>query len=582
MTGVPVEAKAELPEAIGMKPAVEAPPEPKKEAISRDWDKYYEDLVGDLDSFAPARETGKRNYEMDDVAKRFVDYAKSDNSGKTLIDLVKDFSKYDDASASQIRKLRDSVKSLESDMAPPEPTKQAEFAGYMLGQAEPSFNIPGVKGRTRTVSAKTAQEAGYTVPEKIPTQEEWKTQQTEAKTTAAAVEKINAGEHPGGSLGMTVPAGQKPGNAINIARRKGDYGILNRFNSPQFLFYFGKFGDAAKKAWETMALGEFKMRESISRDVNNYVTNLRASLPKPFRKQSGKLFFDVLDGKTIQEIEAAHPDQPKVVDAAKSIKDRLEVIRQDIRDIKSTGYSEYLNTLSDSSLQDLYTKNINPTVPAGIDKAGLVKALADAEYPADWGIADGTYLPHLFSGTWRVTVTDPSGTTHFFNRAKTPQEAKVQIAEAVKNNPQLANAEFNVEQDMSIPPDVLRLFDKRLFKMVNALKDNLGVSVEEIRDAQRGIIGRKAGKQKWFGSLKERFGYEGYSKDFDRVLTSYLSGYHRWKNLTAMQREVMPLIEKVKTEYPHAAQRLEGLMENLWASHPSYHWNSITRSRRYL
>lgn len=503
-------------------------------------------------------------------------------------------------------------------LAPAESQKEAKFAGYMLGEV-PQVNIPGVRpGIQRTVSLEEAKRLGYTLPE-IPTKEQWKSQQADvnsanlseglreklqarmasmkaqppnadwslattepsmkavgivpegtaeigeaAQRAANALKAVSEGKHPGGPPEMIVDGSKPPGNQININRRKGDYGLIDIIKSPQFLFYFGKFGEMAKKAWETMALGEFGMRESIARDVQKYVTNLRASLPKPFRKQSGKAFMDMLDGKTIQEIEQQYPDQPKVVEAARGLKDRLEIIRQDIRDTKRNGYAEYLDTLNQEQLSELYRDNIGPDIPQGINKSGLVNALADAEYPANWGISDGSYLPHLFFGSWKVTMKDPNGTVSFVTRAKTPQEAKIKIKEAVKSNPLLADAEFNVEQDMAIPPDMLRLFDKRFFKMVNDMKNNLGVSAEEIRQAQRGIIGRKASKQKWFGSLQERLGFTGYSKDFDKVLTAYLSGYHRWKSLTALQREVMPMIEQVKADYPFAAGRLEGLMENLW------------------
>lgn len=77
-----------------------------------DWDTLYEDLVGNLDSFAPARSTGVRNYELNDVAQRFVDYAKADTSGKPLTELVSDFAKTDEASAAQIRKLKAAVKDV--------------------------------------------------------------------------------------------------------------------------------------------------------------------------------------------------------------------------------------------------------------------------------------------------------------------------------------------------------------------------------------------------------------------------------------------------------------------------------------
>ena len=75
-----------------------------------DWNALYEDLVGNLDSFSPARETGRRNYELDDMAQRFVDFAKADQSGRPLLELVTDFATGDQASAAQIKKLRAALK----------------------------------------------------------------------------------------------------------------------------------------------------------------------------------------------------------------------------------------------------------------------------------------------------------------------------------------------------------------------------------------------------------------------------------------------------------------------------------------
>lgn len=77
---------------------------------NRDWDELYDNLIGTLDSFNPARTTGRINYELEDLAQRFVDYAKRDNSGLPLNELVREFAKSDEASAGQIRKLSAAVK----------------------------------------------------------------------------------------------------------------------------------------------------------------------------------------------------------------------------------------------------------------------------------------------------------------------------------------------------------------------------------------------------------------------------------------------------------------------------------------
>lgn len=90
--------------AIATEPPIQKPPE------ARDWDLLYENLSGNLDAFNPARHSGRRNHELDDMAQRFVDFAKTNKSGIPLIGLVKEFAKTDEASASQIRKLREAVK----------------------------------------------------------------------------------------------------------------------------------------------------------------------------------------------------------------------------------------------------------------------------------------------------------------------------------------------------------------------------------------------------------------------------------------------------------------------------------------
>lgn len=90
----------------------ERKPVPDEPTPTTDWDKLYEDLADSLDAFSPARHTGVRSYELDDMAQRFVDYAKADKSGKPLIELAKDFAKQDEATPAQIKKLRAVLKDM--------------------------------------------------------------------------------------------------------------------------------------------------------------------------------------------------------------------------------------------------------------------------------------------------------------------------------------------------------------------------------------------------------------------------------------------------------------------------------------
>lgn len=134
------------------------------------WDKFNEDLIDNLDSFNPARNTGGRDYELADTADRFVEYAKNDTSGKPLDKLVSDFAKTDEAPTSHIRKLRQSVKDLiENDQVRTEPATTvegenkapSEGAGAVAENGQPpvktSSGGAGTHEAPRVTSIKNAQ-----------------------------------------------------------------------------------------------------------------------------------------------------------------------------------------------------------------------------------------------------------------------------------------------------------------------------------------------------------------------------------------------------------------------------------------
>lgn len=101
--------------------AIEKPPKAEPPAAGeRDWDLYNEQLRDNLDTFKDARGAGRHDYEMLDVADRFVEFARDDKSGKSIPELLKDFANNDDASVSQIRKLRQAATSLEGKIVPAE------------------------------------------------------------------------------------------------------------------------------------------------------------------------------------------------------------------------------------------------------------------------------------------------------------------------------------------------------------------------------------------------------------------------------------------------------------------------------
>ena len=122
-------------------------PPPAAASISFDWGLFEENLYDNLDSFAPARHTGRRNYEMNDVASRFVEFAQKDTSGKSLPLLVSEFSKVDTANPSQIRKLKAAVKQVSEEtdpLAPPPAAATDAVTDFMQGVAPAAQTVKGV------------------------------------------------------------------------------------------------------------------------------------------------------------------------------------------------------------------------------------------------------------------------------------------------------------------------------------------------------------------------------------------------------------------------------------------------------
>jgi hypothetical protein len=89
----------------------DAPVSGRGDGMSERWDAYTESLLDDVESWANARDTGRIDYDMQDVVQSFVDFARK-NSQLAGDDLAKAFYRAEKPTASQRKKLNAALENV--------------------------------------------------------------------------------------------------------------------------------------------------------------------------------------------------------------------------------------------------------------------------------------------------------------------------------------------------------------------------------------------------------------------------------------------------------------------------------------
>lgn len=105
------------------------------------WETYAENLRDDVESWSPARDTGKIDYEMQDVVDSFVDFART-NPQMTGGELTAAFYRAEKPTASQRKKLNAAIANVG------EPPRVA--TGGTRGQAMPDVEYSGLEQQAKT------------------------------------------------------------------------------------------------------------------------------------------------------------------------------------------------------------------------------------------------------------------------------------------------------------------------------------------------------------------------------------------------------------------------------------------------
>jgi len=319
------------------------------------------------------------------------------------------------------------------------------------------------------------------------------------------------------------------------------------------------------QAAETMADKGMQIKNdiqaSLERDFRIYKT-----LPKEYK---GERFFELMDRHfSPEEIEKSGlPVEVKNV--LRHFKEQDELMRQEIIRQKREMAKSFFSGKSKKELQKLAEeKGLSVTGK----KEELAERLAEAEIPDDWGKQWG-HIQHVFFGQYKLfyeTYDEEAKKVirHFIGTAETQAEAYEKLKlfyEAAKEEGRTIGIDALVATpEIQVPFDVARVGTKQFYRLQAALAEAADATKSEIQDAMRGIIGKKAAKQKWWGALLYRSGKEGYSKDFEKVWEFQTRAFYRWKHLTEMNRQIQPLIEEIKKTYPGWARHLEETKEYMW------------------
>ena len=290
--------------------------------------------------------------------------------------------------------------------------------------------------------------------------------------------------------------------------------IARKFNLPK-----------VAKAINDIIFADIDIRRRVG-GLDRQVETILAQAPRgSFGTKSGRIMREkigeLLDGKTIKDIEA--------------LKGLSEIEKKVLTDFRT-----YLDNFRDRIVK-LY------------EEAGL-------EVPKDWGI-DG-YFPHTFSGDFFLRDAR-SGTV--IGSAKNRLQMNSLIHRMAKDGRIKDASEVSVTVNSLIDPDIIRLGDARYGRVITDLAKQLGMTKEEIANAMKGTIGRKAGRIKMSTFLMRRRGATGFETDVRSVLRGYNRSITRWEHLSRLRRNVQPMIDEIrKGGQEHLADHLDANLDMVW------------------
>ncbi len=185
------------------------------------------------------------------------------------------------------------------------------------------------------------------------------------------------------------------------------------------------------------------------------------------------------------------------------------------------------------------------------------------EMPANWGITDKGYFRHLFLGDIQIIKDGKLEDT-----AGSYSEAQKKALDIQKREPK---AKFLIKgRNTFAGLPGLRL-SHRVGKQVTDHMKSGSTKGEDVaishEDLLADIEGKVSAKQKFYGPLLKREGYEGFSKAYKVVMEATSSQLARSQELTKLNYELAPIIQYFKENgKPLLGKQLEKRLNQLWGN----------------
>jgi hypothetical protein len=391
---------------------------------------------------------------------------------------------------------------------------------------------------------------------------------------------------------------------ITGEKKEGDIGMFKRWFIPLLNSAWSSGIPLVRRVAETLVSTDLE-RMRVTQGVIAKGKDLYAALPKKYRADNGKEFFKLMDRYYDPSKDNSDP-QWTDDSGARLTDDVINVLRE----FKKVGEQQRLGIVAEKRQAAAATVAFMSVarlakvakenganwkveeVRYGPTKREKVKMIFDedsGEYlyaedarealvkimvPDNWG-RQFSHIFHAFFGAYEGIWYDKAAYDAAIAEEKSEAEAKRiarrsismdggtatestqaamirRLRQFKKAPPPGINKDNIMQMEIKIqthvPPDVVRLSGKQYDMLRRQIEEAADIESDAVSAMLRGKIGRNEGKKRFYASILERKGKEGFDMDFMRAWEAQTSGYYKWLYFNRLRKDVTASIEDLKRQ----------------------------------